>query len=333
MRGQECQKLCLMTICFLKQNSRDRLAMRARHGGEILRGERFPLWQRLGRDDVEFHLVAGNGVANGAEGFIARNCGRKQPQALPDRAGRLDQKNPAALRAEGAPVLSASDRFFGGLQRERGGIGGLAKPSDGTRGAIRLACAADRCPEIHERGGMMAPAFLWKKGSGGLMEEFLTRSCGDVFPKIEEPCDDALDIRIEDGDRLVESKSCHCRRRVGSNSRQRAQELQVAGDDPAELQHNCLGRAMEISGARVVAEAFPVFHDLLLRRAGEGCHIGKSFHPSLKKRLHCGNGCLLEHEFGNKHRVGRGIRPPRQDAAMGAKPFLERLVEISCGIF
>ena len=117
---------------------------------------------------------------------------------------------------------------------------------------------------------MVAAAFIWKQRGGGLMKEFLPRSGRDVFPKIEEPCDDALDIRIEDRDRLVESKSSYCRCRVGSNSRQRVQKVEIAWNDPAETRHDSLSRAVEISSARVVTKALPVLHHFLFRRGGEG---------------------------------------------------------------
>ena len=165
------------------------------------------------------------------------------------------------------------------------------------------------------------------------MEEFLPRSGGDVFPKIEEPCDDALNVRVEDGNRLVECESHNGRSRIGPDSRQRAQEVEVAGNATAELRENCLRRAVQVARPGVVSKALPVLHDLLFICDGEGCDIGKSLHPSPKIRLNGGNSRLLEHEFGNQNGIWRWIRPPWQDPPMDAEPFLKRLVEISCSIF
>lgn len=307
--------------------------MRAGHWREILQRKCLPIRQRFRLKDMKIHFVAGDRIAQRADDFTARFRRREHPQALPDRSRRWDQKNLSLTQADSAPVLELGDGFFCGFDWEHRGICGLAKASDWACRAVRLARTTDRRPQVHQRGGVAATTFFWKKGSGRLMEKFFPGSCGDVFVKIKKPGDDALDIGVQYRNRLVECECRNCRRRVGPDSRQREEEVEVVRNAAAELRENRLGSAMEIPSAGVVSKTFPVFHDILLRCGREGCDIRKSLHPSLKIRLHGGDGRLLEHEFGNQNGIRGWITPPRQDSTVGAKPFLECLVEIGCSIF
>ena len=166
-----------------------------------------------------------------------------------------------------------------------------------------------------------------------MIEESFSRSGGDVFLEIKKPGDDALNVGVQNRHRLVECEGHNSRSRVGSDAGKSAQEVEVARNTASKLRDNGLRRAMQVACAGVVAKALPVLHDIHFRRSCEGCDIGKPLHPSLKIRLHGGDRRLLEHELRNQNGIWRWIRPPRQDTAVDAEPFLERLVEIGSSIF
>ncbi len=303
------------------------------HGWKICEWECRPCveWFRVGK--VKVHFVSGDCVGESVDRLKGRLGRWQQPEPLPHRTRGFDQINIAATNADGPPVRYACDGFFRGLLREECGILRLTKTRDRTCGAIRLPGTTDHGPQIHESGGVVASACLREKRGRSLLQKKPPGRAGDIFTEIEKPGNDALDIGIQNRNGSVESEGDNCRGRIGSDPRERTQAREITGNHPSEPGNDRLCCAMQIASPRVVAEPFPVFHDLLLRCRGEGRNIGKFLHPSLKIRLHSGNRCLLKHEFGNENRIGRRIRPPRQNAALGLKPFLERFIEMGCCIF
>ena len=63
--------------------------------------------------EVKRHAVAGDGIVEAGERLgICRFGGREEPEAIPARAGGLDEIDEAFPDREGAPFDEAGDGFF-----------------------------------------------------------------------------------------------------------------------------------------------------------------------------------------------------------------------------
>ena len=75
--------------------------------------------------------------------------------------------------------------------------------------------------------------------------------------------------------------------------------------------------AMQVTGARVVAETFPLFQDVVDGSDGKRVDVWEPIQPALVVRDDGFDARLLEHEFRDENAVGIGARTPRQIAARG----------------
>lgn len=84
--------------------------------------------------------------------------------------------------------------------------------------------------------------------------------------------------------------------------------------------HDGLCGGVQISGARVIAEALPRAQDVIFRSASERSEIRKSAEPFIVIRNDSGDLSLLEHELRNEDGVWVARFAPRQVAAVATIP-------------
>ncbi len=90
---------------------------------------------------------------------------------------------------------------------------------------------------------------------------------------------------------------------------------------------------VEISRARVIAEALPRVEDVVFRGRRECSEIGEAAEPLTIIRENGGDLGLLEHELGYENRVRVAGASPGKIAAVFAEPTRERgaeLLNIDC---
>jgi len=81
---------------------------------------------------------------------------------------------------------------------------------------------------------------------------------------VKQAAEQTRGIRFDNWNRLMESKSRDCVRRIGADARQFANRRNIVGkDSPVSILHN-LGGGMKIPGAVVVAEALPGVENIVL---------------------------------------------------------------------
>ena len=88
------------------------------------------------------------------------------------------------------------------------------------------------------------------------------------------------------------------------------------------------GGPAEVSGAGVVAEAFPELEDVLEGCGGEGGGVRKTFEEAEKIGDDGVDAGLLEHDFGDPGRVGgAGFGAPGEGARIGGEPREEAVAD------
>ena len=209
----------------------------------------------------------------------------------------MSQKNGTLADREGAPLDKGGDFFFAGFDGKRGRIGGAAEFLHGAEEAIGRAGFADRGAEVHQGRGVVAASGFWQERGGGFFQKLAACSGGDVVLEIEKPRDDSKDIGVENGNGFVEGEGRDGGGGVGADAGKGAELLEVGRNFGVEILNDRFRGAVEISGAGVVAEAFPEFQDFFLGCGGEGCDIRQGTHPAIEVGEDGGDGRLLEHEL------------------------------------
>lgn len=157
---------------------------------------------------------------------------------------------------------------------------------------------------------MFARASARQEARCGGPELFAAGARIDRSLDVEEAGENASDVRLDDRDSLVESKGGDCVGGVTANAGQLANRFQLSRKNAAVLFLNRERGGPKIPGARVIAEALPGVKDIRLRGCGDGLEVREAPHPFIVIRNDGNDLRLLEHELGNKDRVGvRGASP------------------------
>ena len=90
---------------------------------------------------------------------------------------------------------------------------------------------------------------------------------------------------------------------------------------------DCLGEAVEVARARVVAEAFPEFQHLRLRCGGQRLEVRQRLQPAREVGEHGLHLRLLQHEFAHDRPVHARPPPPREVTLVPAVPVEQRRLE------
>ena len=151
--------------------------------------------------------------------------------------------------------------------------------------------------------------------------------------EIEKPRDDSKDVCIENGNGFVKGEGRDGGGGVGADAGKGAELLEVEGNFSVEILDDGFCGAVEVSGAGVVAEAFPEFQDFFLGCGGEGRHIRQGAHPAIEVGENGSDGRLLQHELGDQNPIRRGVVSPREFTALRAEPRLKRILETGAGFF
>ena len=135
-----------------------------------------------------------------------------------------------------------------------------------------------------------------EEGVGGLLKDFNGLPvAGEGLGMIAEAGEDANDVSVNNGGGEILCDGGDGGGGVGADAGEGLPFVGALGclREPDE----CLGEFVEIAGAAVVAEAFPVFKDGFGGGMGKGFEVREELHPALEIRQHGFNLGLLEHEL------------------------------------
>ncbi len=88
---------------------------------------------------------------------------------------------------------------------------------------------------------------------------------------------------------------------------------------PSVTGHDLAGAAVQVAGARVVAEPRPGGEHVVERAFRKSLDGREATEPALEERHHRGHSSLLEHDLGDPYPVGIARLAPGQVALMGAE--------------
>jgi len=137
---------------------------------------------------------------------------------------------------------------------------------------------------------------------------------------IEKSRRQAGNIRIDDGNRLIERETRDGIRRVATNPGKRLKWGHVSRASSPVFCQNGLGRGVQIARASVVTKPLPGVQNIALRSASQRVKIRKAPEPSIVIGQNAGNLSLLKHEFGNENCIRVPRVTPGQIAAMAVVP-------------
>lgn len=213
---------------------------------------------------------------------------------------------------------------FGGA----GAVSGAVLP-DWAKEAGRLVFAADGGSQLHD--GLVEIAWLaWvDEVAGNRFKVASGAGLGiDGGAKIGQAGEDADDIAVNDRFGAAEGDAGDGGGGVGTDSREGAPIGGLLGN--AVLGEG-LGEAVEIAGARIVAQALPLVKDGGFGGGGEGLKVGKRLQPSVEVGQDGLDAGLLEHKLGKDRFVEGRPGAPWQRAGLFLVPC-EELVSKDCGI-
>ena len=194
-----------------------------------------------------------------------------------------------------------------------------------AHGAIGLARQAHGGAQIHQ--GLGVAGHGRRQGLGGqqfisqIPQHALVRDHGQVGAIAQHAGQDPFDVAIQNGGALAKAKRGNGRRGGSANARQTLQIHRVLGKDAAKTSHHLDGAAVQIARAAVVTQPTPQTQHLVLRRAGQGCHIRKLLEKTGEIIQHRAHLRLLQHDLGQPHTVRiAGVLPRQAVAAMAGLP-------------
>ncbi|CFW02491.1 Uncharacterised protein [Bordetella pertussis] len=130
-----------------------------------------------------------------------------------------------------------------------------------------------------------------------------------------------LDVAVHDGAALAVGEGGDGRGRGAADAGQGGDLFGARGKAADAALHDFLRAAVQVAGARVVAQAGPVGHDIFLARRRQGGHIGKTFQEALVIRNDRRHLRLLQHDFREPDAIGvAGVLPGQIVAAVAGLP-------------
>ena len=165
-------------------------------------------------------------------------------------------------------------------------------------------------------GGM---AFRDKIGSEA-PDSFTARRRIDWRLKIEHTREHAADICLDDRDRSIESERRNRVCGVTTESGESVYLIKILREDAPVLCDDDFGGGVQVAGTRVITKPLPRVQHVGIRSTGKASEIGEAVEPASIIWNDRGDLRLLEHEFGDKNRVGIACVTPRQVAAVFPMP-------------
>ena len=288
------------------------------------------------RVDRFFDALVGDAAGFGGEGFAELGCFvevcgggelvlacqlfRVVGDTVEEELVVLDDPDAFDLHLLDRFALNVGNAFLGA----GGGCG--AKLHDGADGAERVGFLADGGAELHHGLVVIAGRIVVEHGVGGGSEGF--DGVAIVFEGaviVGQAGENAHHIAIDHGGRIVLRDGTNRRRGVGADA---GEGLPLFGGGRFGFEGDVfLGELVQVAGAAVVAEAFPVLEDIVAGGVGECCKVGEAFQPAIEVGQHRLDLRLLCHELGHDGFVKRGGRAPWQWALRGGIPVGEGLLK------
>ena len=263
---------------------------------------------RLERIDGLFDSLVGDRAGLGGEWFAEFECllkvaGTREFVLAGKLFGILGDTVEQELVVVDDPEAIDFD-LLGGLALNVGdGFGGAFGGSctelhDGADSAEWIALLADCGAELHHRLVVVAGRLCVKHCIGRGSEGF--DGLAVVFEAacvVGEAGEDAHDIAVHDCGGIVLRDGADCGGGIGADA---GQGLPFLGSGRLWIERDVFLREfVEIAGAAVVAEAFPVFEHIFSGCFGKGFEVGEAFEPAIKVGQHRLDLCLLRHELGD----------------------------------
>ena len=233
-----------------------------------------------------------------------------------DLAAALDpQRDPVEQRQVGGAAPGRDHRQLVGAALGAG----PARRGQRAGRAGRLARHAHRRAELHQ-----ALVEVAGRGAGRACRHHRRRRVPhpaaaarglDVVVDREHPGHDPGDVAVDQRRRLAERDRRDRAGGVGADARHLAQAGGVAGQAAAEPRDHLGGAAVQVAGARVVAEPGPRREDVVEGRRRQVGDRREPGHPPLPVRDDGRDPGLLQHDLADPDRVGIAGPPPRQVAA------------------
>ena len=299
-----------------------------------------------GDDDSAVRARNGGASPPVSSAPASRPASRFHP-LLRKSSGRFpaDMRNRGTTRWPGTISLSSTSKnlllfppFRRCPRRDGSSSGGGARGARGNASGVPLAAARQSARSGHapQRGARgvqtRAPssmrAWLWSPG-------FRAGTSGRASARTRASVAGAFGSRAGRGGGRGRARRCRPRRarhaerdrrdgggRVRADAGERAPALERARE--RARRRDGLRRAVEVAGARVVAEAAPLGEDLALRRAGERSDVRESARGSASSAgATTSTRRLLGHDLGEPDRVRVARAPPRQVALLAPVPARE----------
>ena len=236
-----------------------------------------------------------------------RRVGRGPPEAVEQGGAPADEEIPppaghgaAMTPAPGAPRVAlgrpASQRQA--VFRERAGH---------AEGPPRRA---DELAQIHQRGGQPSG----RPGRKQLPRVEEDRRAVLLLPGCsangEQSGKDPRHVGVRGRMAASESEAGHGRGGVFAEAGQPGERREIAGEDSSVVPRDAHGRAAEVAGPRVIAQARPGREDALLPGAGERRKVREPIQERTVPLPDRRDRRLLEHDLGDPDAIRIGRAPP-----------------------
>ena len=245
-------------------------------------------------------------------------------------AGTARQQDPAAARHEGSFGDEMNGLRFGAaigqLVDETARAGG-ADFDERTGVALGTGGGADQRAEFHQRLVELADVRVRQEVTGEFPERLQCSRGFYIGADGEHAGKHAGDISIDERGALAERDAGDGAGGVATDAGQGAQLGGCAGQFAAVLADEELRGAMQVAGARIVAETFPQFQDAIVRCAGKRLDGGESAEPTGVVGADGVDACLLEHDFADPDAVRVAGGAPGKLAVMTTVPARQVAVE------
>ena len=164
--------------------------------------------------------------------------------------------------------------------------------------ALRLPCSANRCAEVHHTLCVSRHVFGGRQQFAGFVPQHALRGSLRQVRRISQHAGQhALDVAVQYGHALTETKRGHRRRRRATNSGQGLQGQGRCRELAAMIADHLLRAAVQISRARVIAQTTPQAQHLVQLRRSQRANVGEALQKAgviVQYRAHL---CLLEHDL------------------------------------
>ena len=281
--------------------------------------------------EVFFDALVGNPASFDREGF---GGGSRKLQlvesrdlVLPGEAGGIIgnavQEEGAFMKDDAALDLNPLGNGALNMRQGSGVVGsfflGAAVILDGAGRASRFRFLAEGGPQFHDGLIVVAGVVGVEEGLGGFLKDFNGLPVtGEGLGMIAEAGEDPNDVSVNNGGGVILCDGSDGGGGVGADAGEGLPF--VGGLGGLRELDECLGEFVEIAGAAVVAEAFPVFKDGFGGGMGKGFEVREVPHPALEVGQHGFDLSLLEHELGDHGAIEAGIGAPGEGALGGLIP-------------